>query len=848
MPDMMLQSVEAVQRSQLFSFTRQMQGLHDAVLQLLEGILYSGDHSHPLLRGVYLTSSQQRGQMDDVFTQSAAVQYHLAPQAFPTWPVADTSPYFSKALFSEVLLAEPNLATENSLWLQRSQKRMLICSGVGTLVALTLWGYWQYYYQRNYHAGQEVLSQAKNFLSVDMPAGEDRYGDLQLPLLNPVRDATLAYGDYRERSLLADMGLYQGNDVGPYVESTYLQLLQQRFVPALMSGLLEQLNAAPAGSEQKLEILRIMRMLEDGGGRNIPWVEQYMSTLWSQKFNGRRALQQQLMSHLDYALKHTDWHQSREQGDQYAIKSFVPYADPIRNAQRELSKLSIYQRVYQNLRIKAQESLPPALNLRDQIGAGFDDVFVPNDDKLLTVPSFLTRKGLQNYFVKQNDQFIELTVMDSWVLNLTKNVEYSEADRKEIQRQVTEQYIGDYNATWRAAMNNLSVGEFEDLQLAINAIEQVISGEQPFRRVLQTLSDNTRIPAVPDTLVGKDRDTFLAQPDYTLLLRINREFAPETSALVEHGEKGSVLQSVYQKLTELHRYLLAIQNSPAPGKAALKAVQLRLDQNNSDPIFEVQQLAKNLPEPLNRWVGDLADQAWRVVMKEAISYLEVEWNGTIVKQYQTYLAGRYPFDPQAKEDVPLSEFERFFGPKGTLETFYQSNLKPFVENNLTADSDGQLLIREDVLEQLELANKIRETFFSTQSGAGVQFAIEPVNLSGNKRRSILNLDGQLLDYTHGPSNRAHLVWPNSMRTGVESKLTLVPNANDKSPRSLSFTGPWAQLRLINSGELTSVNSSSFDVRFIVDGGDMTYRVYVDESDNPFAGGLFSDFNLPDTLY
>lgn len=848
MPDMMLQSVEAVQRSQLFSFTRQMQGLHDAVLQLLEGILYSGDHSHPLLRGVYLTSSQQRGQMDDVFTQSAAVQYHLAPQAFPTWPVADTSPYFSKALFSEVLLAEPNLATENSLWLQRSQKRMLICSGVGTLVALTLWGYWQYYYQRNYHAGQEVLSQAKNFLSVDMPAGEDRYGDLQLPLLNPVRDATLAYGDYRERSLLADMGLYQGNDVGPYVESTYLQLLQQRFVPALMSGLLEQLNAAPAGSEQKLEILRIMRMLEDGGGRNIPWVEQYMSTLWSQKFNGRRALQQQLMSHLDYALKHTDWHQSREQGDQYAIKSFVPYADPIRNAQRELSKLSIYQRVYQNLRIKAQESLPPALNLRDQIGAGFDDVFVPNDDKLLTVPSFLTRKGLQNYFVKQNDQFIELTVMDSWVLNLTKNVEYSEADRKEIQRQVTEQYIGDYNATWRAAMNNLSVGEFEDLQLAINAIEQVISGEQPFRRALQTLSDNTRIPAVPDTLVGKDRDTFLAQPDYTLLLRINREFAPETSALVEHGEKGSVLQSVYQKLTELHRYLLAIQNSPAPGKAALKAVQLRLDQNNSDPIFEVQQLAKNLPEPLNRWVGDLADQAWRVVMKEAISYLEVEWNGTIVKQYQTYLAGRYPFDPQAKEDVPLSEFERFFGPKGTLETFYQSNLKPFVENNLTADSDGQLLIREDVLEQLELANKIRETFFSTQSGAGVQFAIEPVNLSGNKRRSILNLDGQLLDYTHGPSNRAHLVWPNSMRTGVESKLTLVPNANDKSPRSLSFTGPWAQLRLINSGELTSVNSSSFDVRFIVDGGDMTYRVYVDESDNPFAGGLFSDFNLPDTLY
>lgn len=849
MPDMMLHSVDAGQRSQLFSFIRQMHGLHDATEQLLTGILYTGEGSNPLLRGVYLTSSAQRGQMDDVFTQSAAVQYHLAPQAFPTWPVADTGAYFARELFNSVLLAEPNLASENRLWLKRNRKRMALFSGVSALAAVVLWGYWQHYYRVNYRAGEEVLAQSKTFLSVTVPAGEDDYGNLQLPLLNPVREATLAYGDYRDRKgLFADMGLYQGDKIGPYVERTYLQLLQQRFVPALMSGLLKQLNAAPAGSEEKLEILRIMRMLEDNSGRNIPWVKQYMSTRWSREFNGQSALQQQLMGHLDYALKHTDWHAAREEGDRYAIKSFEPYAAPIRAAQRELSKLSIYQRVYQNLRLRAQDALPPALNLRDQIGASFDDVFVANDERQLIVPQFLTRNGLQNYFVKQNDRFIELTVMDSWVLNLTKNVQYSEADRKEIQRQVTEQYIGDYNATWQAAMNNLSIGEFDDLPQAIGAIEQVISGEQPLRRALQTLGDNTRLPVIPDTASATEREQLLKTSDYTLLTRINREFAPETSVLVEKGDKGSVLQSVYQKLTELHRYLLAIHNSPVPGKAALKAVQLRLDQNNSDPIFEVQQQAKNLPEPLNRWVGALANQAWRVVMKEAIQYMEVEWNESIVTQYQNYLAGRYPFNPQAKEDVPLSEFERFFGPKGALEMFYQNNLKPFVENNLTADDDGQPLIREDVLEQLAKAKKIRDTFFSAQNGLGVQFAVEPVTLSGNKRRSILNLDGQLLDYAHGRGGKVHLVWPNSMRAGEESKITLVPTENNKSPRSLTFSGPWAQMRLINAGALTNVNSTTFDVRFGVDGGEMTYRVYVDESDNPFAGGLFSQFSLPDTLY
>ncbi len=153
-----------------------------------------------------------------------------------------------------------------------------------------------------------------------------------------------------------------------------------------------------------------------------------------------------------------------------------------------------------------------------------------------------------------------------------------------------------------------------------------------------------------------------------------------------------------------------------------------------------------------------------------------------------------------------------------------------------------------MLQQLAQAQKIRETFFSAQNGLGTQFAIEPVVLSGNKRRSVLNLDGQLLDYAHGRSNMVHLVWPNSMRAGVESKVTLVPDENGKSPRSITFSGPWAQLRLINAGELTNVGTNSFDVRFKVDGGEMTYRIHVDESDNPFAGGLFSKFTLPDTLY
>lgn len=90
---------------------------------------------------------------------------------------------------------------------------------------------------------------------------------------------------------------------------------------------------------------------------------------------------------------------------------------------------------------------------------------------------------------------------------------------------------------------------------------------------------------------------------------------------------------MYQQLTELHRYLLAIQNATVPGKSALKAVQLRLDQNSSDPIFATRQMAKTLPAPLNRWVGRLTDQAWHVVMVEVVHYMEVDWRDSVVKPF-----------------------------------------------------------------------------------------------------------------------------------------------------------------------------------------------------------------------
>lgn len=396
-------------------------------------------------------------------------------------------------------------------------------------------------------------------------------------------------------------------------------------------------------------------------------------------------------------------------------------------------------------------------------------------------------------------------------------------------------------------MDNLNVRDYESIAQLTAALEQIISGDQPLQRALTALRDNTQPTVLSEKLSDKERAEALGEPDYRLLTRLGHEFAPENSTLAVQNNKENTLQAVYQQLTELHRYLLAIQNAPVPGKSALKAVQLRLDQNSSDPIFATRQMAKTLPAPLNRWVGKLADQAWHVVMVEAVHYMEIDWRDNVVKPFNEQLANSYPFNPRSSQDVSLDAFERFFKPDGVLDTFWQQNLKLFIENDLSRDGGDGVIIREDVIRQLDTAQKIRDIFFSKQNGLGTQFAVETVSLSGNKRRSVLNLDGQLVDYSQGRNYTAHLVWPNNMREGNESKLTLVGTSGG-APRSISFNGPWAQFRLFGAGQLTSVEEGTFSVRFNVDGGAMVYRIHADTEDNPFSGGLFSQFRLPDTLY
>ncbi len=170
------------------------------------------------------------------------------------------------------------------------------------------------------------------------------------------------------------------------------------------------------------------------------------------------------------------------------------------------------------------------------------------------------------------------------------------------------------------------------------------------------------------------------------------------------------------------------------------------------------------------------------------------------------------------------------------------------EGKIGLDDEETALISPRILAQFEQAEKIRSAFFNRKGILDVNFSVEPLRLSSNKRRSVLNVDGQYLSYSHGSRERVEFIWPNTLRDSAISKVTLVPIKQNISPRSINIQGPWAFFRLLDSSDVIAASPTSVDYKFSVDDGDMIYRIHSESDANPFTGRLFKSFKLSRSLY
>lgn len=830
------------ERHRLLALTRQLSGLRPALLGFLSEMLGSDRFTTPVLvRGLYFSSVYQQGTLSNAFVEQAGQPFQLAPPAAEVKPTGGKLIYFAQQLFQRVIYPEAGLAGDN-IKVARSKRRLLIAGfSVASLGGLLTVGLWQVYFTINGDKAASVLAKSQEFSARDIDTKIDTTGRNLLVPLDQIREAVSVYGDYREAwPLFSDMGLYQGRKIGPRVDEAYLNLLSRRFLPAIASRALDAINAAVPGSQQQLAALRVYRMIEDRQNRRPAIVEDWAAKQWQQAYPGQGRLQTDLMRHLDYALK-------------YADADLPQHQERIAQVQQQLRQQPMAERVYMTLKRDAQERMQHPLDLRNEVGPAFDIVYhpLPSDDGegsgLLLAP-LLTAKGFKGYFETGTRNIIELAMIDQWVLGERQRLDYSEQDREVLTQRIRALYNADYVDSWQRALNQFSVVDFRDLSHGVAVLEQVTGPAAPMRRLLETLRDNTVIyPSLP-SLEGQAAAVADTVADgQQQALGIRRAFSSLSELIAAQGERPSYYEETLRTVSAVYDYAKTVHDSPDPGKAALKTVLNRFELGGVDPIANLQRIAVGLPEPLNQHIRKLADQTAQVLMIVALGELEKRWDREIYSFYRERLANRYPF-VAGGEDASLEDFEAFFGPQGLLQKFQDQYLSVFLKDNLDAlysDNLGGYLVRSDVLEQLNKAERIRDTFFNHRGHLSVQLSIEPLALSATRLSSMLSVDGQLIPYQHGAPQRTGLVWPNNLGNVSGSQLTLVHSSGNTA--SLSYRGPWSLFRLLSRGHLNGRTNTSVDLTFAIADGMMRYRIGVEKANNPITQRSFEGFALPRTL-
>ncbi|MGS7253629.1 type VI secretion system membrane subunit TssM [Pseudomonas anuradhapurensis] len=827
-------------RARLFSLHAQLVGLQPILLSFLRETLGSDRFTTPaLVRGLYWSSVVQQGDMLNAFVREAAQPYKTQLPLREGKAQGKALVYFIQQAFRRVIYREVGLAGDNVRVARSKRQLFRMGCAVGMLALCVAIASWQRYFDSNASKAASVLAKSREYSHRQLDQQLDPTGRNLLERLDQLGDAVSVFGDYRTAwPAVADAGLYQGHAIGPRVDEAYLNLLGRRFLPALASGMVDAMDAAPPGSEQQMAALRVYRMLEDRQNRRPEWVEDWMARQWQQAFPGQGQLQRDLMRHLHYALA-------------YADAELPQYQQRVAEVQQTLRRLPLPERVYAGLKQRAHEQLHQGLDLRHQVGPAFDVVYQPASGVMhgeagVVIASMLTAKGFKAYVAPLGQRFVEMAMIDQWALGERGQIEYSDADQEVLAARLRSLYSSDYIDSWRRALSAFSLVDFRDLDHAVAVLEQLTGPAAPLQRLLDTVNDNTTLWSPADLEVPGETAVLLPvgrSPEQQQTLAIQRAFAGLSGMLQATGDKPSGYQETVAALVAVHAYAKAVQDSPDRGKAALQAVRQRFSMTAHDPIGALQRLAAGLPEPLNQQLGKVAEQAAQVLNIQALLELERRWDADVYSFFQQRLAGRYPFVVRAP-DASLEDFEAFFGPKGRLQQFRDQYLKLFLEDNLEALQAGhqQPLIRGDVLEQLALADRIRETFFDQRGNLSVQFSIEPLGLSANQRTSLLDLDGQLIAYTHGPSQITGIVWPNTLGQQVRSNLTLLRQNGNSS--SLGYRGPWSMFRLLSRGALNGRTATSVDLSFRTGDGVMRYRLNAEKAFNPITQQPFKGFHLP----
>jgi type VI secretion system protein ImpL len=261
----------------------------------------------------------------------------------------------------------------------------------------------------------------------------------------------------------------------------------------------------------------------------------------------------------------------------------------------------------------------------------------------------------------------------------------------------------------------------------------------------------------------------------------------------------------------------------------------------------IQAGASRLPAPVQGWVLGVSRTSAAMSIGGAKDRLLALWRQGPGPACQAATKDRYPFAADAAQDVGLGEFTRLFGPGGTLDSFFNDNLRPYADTGAHPwrwRSTGNLDygLGDAPLRQFEAAAEIRRSYFA---GAlpNIGFTLTPLSLEGSARTVSLVSDSQTISYAGQSTSPVRFQWPGL--AGSSGAAVTFAAASGQAVGGLEARGPWAWFHLLDQAQERRPGAAgAFSFGFAAVGNRATFLLRPEDSATPFTGALVHAFRCP----
>jgi type VI secretion system protein ImpL len=684
-------------------------------------------------------------------------------------------------LFNDVVLADANArAASGSSTKTSVVKRIMLASVAAICLIYSGLLTWSYFGNRDLE--QESLAASRGIAAAE-GAGGAVPGIDSLQKLETVRQslAKLTAYEHDGPPLSLRWGLYKGSEILPDVRKIYYGKFRQLLFGSTQAQMLTSLQRSPAAPGPS-----------DDYGPPYDTLKAYLLTTSEWKRSSDAGLRLFLATKLDSRWIGTREGEIGKERLDLAKKQFDFYASDLHNgnpysaiaedaavmrARVYLSQFSGLERVYQGLLSMADKQFPPM---------SFNQKF-PGTAAVVTsgepVRGAFTKDGakvVQDAIRKQN------FAGEEWVLGPQKG---QMPDKATMEKGLMDRYSADYIAQWRNVLKKSNVNHYGGLKDASSKLNVLTSSAAPLLALFWWTSQNTcvDVPGVADKF--KAPQGVVPCPSAQLyIVDVNRPY-------------NSGLQALQQ----------SVDRAADPSANKEDASHAMRDSGQSATLTARQLGASFPPDPEAQ-----IDQRSLELLLQPIKYLDGMVSSDLKGSGQSFCTAfnqatfrKFPFDPQAKDEVKLDDLGALLQPKsGKLWVYYDTSLKSVLQcsNGECSSSGGTPLAPGFAAFIGNLMKFSRAIYGDSGAEMNYQYSLTPQK-SDLIDEFDVTINGSPSKLKGGTQHS--YTWPGTGTRNFELDLRLTGGGLPQQAKI--YDGPWAVFRFFADADKANGNVFSWSV-------------------------------------